>query len=83
LLELPTGRVTVGRNDDNRLVLANVSISGHHALLEVLPNALFVTDLGSTNGTLLNDQPLPEGTPTPVNEGDRLTFGALQFRVMN
>jgi uncharacterized protein YegL len=81
LLELPSGRVTLGRNDDNRLVIADASISGHHALLEVLPNALFVTDLGSTNGTKLNDQQLPEGTPTPVKDGDRLTFGALQFRV--
>jgi uncharacterized protein YegL len=81
LLELPGGRVTLGRNDDNRLVIANASISGHHALLEVLPNALFVTDLGSTNGTFLNDQKLAEGTPTPVKDGDRLTFGALQFRV--
>ena len=83
LLELPTGRVTVGRNDDNRIVIGDASISGHHALLEVLPDALFVTDLGSTNGTLLNGKKLLEGTPTPVSEGDQLTFGALQYRVMS
>lgn len=83
LLELPAGRVTVGRNDDNRIVITDASISGHHALLEVLPDALFVTDLGSTNGTLLNGKKLLEGTPTPVSEGDQLTFGALQYRVMS
>ena len=83
LLELPAGRVTVGRNDDNRIVISDASISGHHALLEVLPDALFVTDLGSTNGTLLNGKKLLEGTPTPVSEGDQLTFGALQYRVMS
>ena len=83
LLELPAGRVTVGRNDDNRIVIGDVSISGHHALLEVLPDALFVTDLGSTNGTLLNGKKLLEGTPTSVSEGDQLTFGALQYRVMS
>ncbi len=82
LLELPAGRVTLGRSEDNRLVISNASISTHHALLEVLPDALFVTDLGSTNGTYLNETRLPEGTPTPVKEGDRLTLGALQFRVM-
>ena len=83
LLELPAGRVTVGRNSDNRVVITDASISGHHALLEVLPDALFVTDLGSTNGTLLNGAKLLEGTPTAVSEGDRLTFGALQYRVMS
>ena len=83
LLELPAGRVTVGRNDDNRVTISDASISGHHALLEVLPDALFVTDLGSTNGTLLNGKKLLEGTPTPVSEGDQLTFGALQYRVMS
>ena len=83
LLELPAGRVTVGRNDDNRITISDASISGHHALLEVLPDALFVTDLGSTNGTMLNGKKLLEGTPTAVHEGDQLTFGALQYRVMS
>ena len=83
LLELPAGRVTVGRNDDNRIVITDASISGHHALLEVLPDALFITDLGSTNGTMLNGRKLLEGTPTSVSEGDQLTLGALQYRVMS
>jgi pSer/pThr/pTyr-binding forkhead associated (FHA) protein len=38
-----------------------------------------VVDLGSTNGTLVNDQPVAEAT---LEEGDRITIGrtVLEFR---
>lgn len=82
LTELPRGRVTVGRLPENTLRIPDPSVSGYHALLEVADDALFVTDLGSTNGTLLNGARLEQGVPTPLNEGDQLAFGAMQYRVM-
>ncbi len=82
LVDLPSGRTTLGRLPENTLVVPDGSVSGYHALLESLPEALFVTDLGSTNGTRVNGTALAQGTPTPVREGDQLTFGAVQYRVM-
>jgi pSer/pThr/pTyr-binding forkhead associated (FHA) protein len=42
------------------------------------PPVLTITDLGSTNGTTLNDSDdrLPEGEETPLIDGDRIHVGA-------
>jgi hypothetical protein len=52
------------------------TVSGLHARLERKAGTLFVTDLGSTNGTYINDKPIRAGgTGTPVPPGSRITFG--------
>lgn len=59
--ELKPGTTTIGRHPDNDIVIDDVSVSGHHAKLSMLPNRYldgafeyFIEDLGSTNGTSLN-----------------------------
>jgi hypothetical protein len=74
----------VGRNPDNDLVLTEATVSGRHALffLDAAARTLRVRDLGSTNGTFLNDQRLT--TPTVVNDGDKVRLGSsitIQLRV--
>ena len=80
-LELPLGKVTLGRDESNQLVLAAQSISGHHALLEVGLDELKITDLGSTNGTFVNDRRLETNETATLQEGTSLTLGAVQFRI--
>jgi len=47
--------VTIGRRDDNDLVVDNLAISGHHAVIEAEePNYYVLVDLDSRNGTFLN-----------------------------
>jgi pSer/pThr/pTyr-binding forkhead associated (FHA) protein len=54
-------------------------VSTQHAVLRIRDSALTVTDLGSTNGTSLNDseQFLPSGEETPLKDGDRIHVGAF------
>jgi Ca-activated chloride channel family protein len=82
-LELPVqpARVTLGRADDNQIVIHEASISGHHAVLEVKPDGLEVTDLQSTNGVIVNDHKLVPNVPTRLSDGDRVHFGVKQFTV--
>jgi pSer/pThr/pTyr-binding forkhead associated (FHA) protein len=50
-----------------------------HAVLERQSDGLYVVrDLGSTNGTMLNDDPAPIAprTPIPLADGDRVRVGA-------
>jgi pSer/pThr/pTyr-binding forkhead associated (FHA) protein len=50
-----------------------------HAVLELRDDGGYaVKDLGSTNGTTLNDDPalLSTSAPTPVADGDRIRLGA-------
>jgi uncharacterized protein YegL len=85
LLELPAApaRATLGRSDDNTLVIREPSVSSHHALLEVTADALSVTDLGSTNGVIVNDAKIAVNTPTTLKSGDHVQFGTKKFTVMD
>ncbi len=57
---------------------ADRGVSSQHAVLRIRDSGLTVTDLGSTNGTTLNDSDdrLPEGEETPLIDGDRIHIGA-------
>jgi hypothetical protein len=56
-------------------------VSRVHAALRLDRGQVFLIDLGSTNGTRLNGQPLPAHQPTPLANGDELRLGKLLMRV--
>ena len=68
---------TVGRSPESSLTLANSTVSGSHAELVLVDADIFVRDLDSTNGTLLNGRPL-QGVAALV-DGDILHFGNAMF----
>ena len=45
--------LTIGRKDDNLIVISDQHVSGNHARIIVRNNSLFIEDLNSTNGTSL------------------------------
>ena len=53
-------------------------MSTQHAVLRIHGSGLTITDLGSTNGTSLNDSDdlLGNGEETPLADGDRIHVGA-------
>jgi len=57
---------------------ADRGVSTQHAVLRLRDSGLTVTDLGSTNGTSLNDgeDVLREGEEVPLKDGDRIHVGA-------
>ncbi|GLJ44021.1 hypothetical protein SUGI_0917850 [Cryptomeria japonica] len=65
------GRVA-GRVD---VVIPIATVSGVHARLERIEGNLFVTDLGSTNGTYIDNNRIKAWTLSPLSPGNRLTFG--------
>lgn len=54
--ELGEERVTIGRTEDNVLVLADTSVSKQHAAIDYEGGEFFITDLGSSNGVFLNNK---------------------------
>jgi pSer/pThr/pTyr-binding forkhead associated (FHA) protein len=66
---------TAGRHEDNGYVLADPRISRVHAELRKEGNAVIVTDLGSSSGTMVNGERI--GGPTAVRHGDTISFGPL------
>ena len=51
-------RSTIGRKPHNDIQIDNLAVSGEHAIIMTILNDSFLEDLGSTNGTLVNGQPV-------------------------
>src|SRR3990172_1339091 len=49
---------TIGRKPQNDIQIDNLAVSGEHAVVVSILNDSFLEDLGSTNGTLVNGQPI-------------------------
>jgi diguanylate cyclase (GGDEF)-like protein len=77
MLRVSTGGTRLGRAADNTFQFREITISRNHATLTVDPQGVVrLTDMGSTNGTYLNDRRLPELTPARVKDGDRIRLGS-------
>ncbi len=51
-------RTSIGRKPHNDIQIDNLAVSGEHAVIVTILNDSFLEDLGSTNGTLVNGQPI-------------------------
>ena len=70
---------TVGRSDDNNLVLPDRWISRNHAMIQLMETGEFyLIDLGSRNGTFVNGRRV--SVPVTLRDGDQLTFGQTELR---
>ena len=70
------GGATLGRGDVE-IVLEDPFASSQHARIERQGGVVVLEDLGSTNGTYLNDELL--SGPQPLHTGDRIRIGDSQF----
>jgi|GEM_PF-3073411 len=81
-VELGTAEVTIGRLPDNRYVLADQQVSGHHAVIRPNPHGTghIIIDLGSMNGTFLNGQTgqLNPNVPYPLKFNEKIRLGQGQ-----
>ncbi|PZV95002.1 Inner membrane component of T3SS domain-containing protein [Micromonospora phaseoli] len=77
---LQMGSTVIGRGDQANLRLPDVGISRRHARLDFDGGQVVLTDLGSTNGTMVNGQRV---SAVALNPGDMIQLGTttLTFRV--
>jgi pSer/pThr/pTyr-binding forkhead associated (FHA) protein len=75
-ISLEKQRTTFGRNAKNVVVLADSGASGFHAEISREGGAYVLRDLGSTNGTLVDGEPVSE---TALQHGARIRMGATRF----
>ncbi len=57
-ITLSKERMTIGRRPHNDVVIENLAVSGEHAVIVTNGNDSVLEDLNSTNGTLINGQPV-------------------------
>lgn len=72
------GSIEIGREAQGIRLDQDRNASRRHARIDVDATGLRITDLGSTNGTLVNDQPV---TQSPLKLGDRIRIGNTELRI--
>jgi dipeptidyl aminopeptidase/acylaminoacyl peptidase len=77
IVALPNQVVSVGRAPDNDVVVSDPATSGRHGRIEVRSGAFWISDLGSTNGTLVNGEPVIE---RQLSHGDLIAIGQNTIR---
>jgi pSer/pThr/pTyr-binding forkhead associated (FHA) protein len=71
--------LVIGRGEQADLLLSDATVSRRHASVRQDGHTVVVTDLGSANGTYVNERPVHEGTR--VEDGDVIRLGAAELRV--
>jgi predicted component of type VI protein secretion system len=69
-------RITIGRRADNDVCLPNLAVSGEHAAVVTILADSFLEDLGSTNGTLVNGNPIVKHF---LRDRDEIDIGRHKF----
>jgi len=76
--ELEPGFNTLGRNPTNDFRIHDTTASSFHCELVVSEDSVLVRDLGSTNGTFIEGQPIQEA---PLKSGQILRLGSAELRL--
>lgn len=86
--EIDKPEVRVGRRADNDIRIDEISVSGHHAVIESVPNLYlegtvdyYIIDNNSTNGTFVND--LRINGRQRLNSHDLVRIGWNEFRFVD
>lgn len=74
------GELTIGRKNTNHLILEDQFVSGNHARVFLKNTDYMLEDMGSTNGTKLNEERLEDRVILRV--GDEIEVGSAIFRVI-
>jgi len=73
------GTLTVGRSSESDISIASDEISRQHAKLQASPAGIVVEDLGSANGTFINDKRIQTGVLKP---GEELRLDTVRFMLV-
>jgi len=81
-LPLKKGLNTFGRKAENDVQIPDPYVSGKHGVIEVLDDGIYLTDTGSTNGTLVNDAKLSAQQKTKIGKDDEIRLGSIVLKVV-
>ncbi len=79
LFRIPEGeqRLMIGRSEDSELCLRSEFVSRHHALIVCADDGLYIEDLNSFNGTIVNSKKISR---QKVKPGDTIMIGKFEIR---
>lgn len=75
-IEIEEENISIGRKPDNTIPIDNPTVSGHHCEVYREEGAYYIKDLGSTNGTRINNQDIEQ---SKLRGKDILQVGSIEF----
>ncbi|MCD6580895.1 MAG: FHA domain-containing protein [Desulfuromusa sp.] len=80
--ETENEQISIGRNPKNDIQIDNPAVSSSHAVIKKVMNTYFIEDLGSTNGTFVNEKKIDK---YELLDGDEVIIGkhSLEFRYVD
>jgi type VI secretion system FHA domain protein len=74
----------IGRQSGNDIVLPDNEkrVSSKHSRIDRAGGGLQISDLGSTNGTFVNDRKIEPNSPVDIKNGDKISIGLYQLKVV-
>lgn len=82
-LELVATETLIGRGSSCDVVLRASDVSRHHARIQRTGGGWLVEDLGSTNGSFVNDERLIPHVPHPLRTGDLLNLAGVILKMLD
>jgi pSer/pThr/pTyr-binding forkhead associated (FHA) protein len=76
------GRHSFGRKAENGIQISDPYVSGRHGEFEVTDEGVSIMDLGSTNGTFVNEAKLAEGQKSLIHPGDAVRLGQYVLEIV-
>ena len=83
---------TLGRVNEHQPIIPDIDLDPYggfeegvsrlHATIQMAPQGITVTDLGSVNGTCINGEKIPQHIPQPLAHGDVLTLGKMRIKII-
>lgn len=77
--ELTKPTTSVGRQPGNDIVLPTSAVSRYHAQFDVSEGSVYLVDLGTVNGTFVNDQQLEQHGRVNLSDGDTIVIGDVEL----
>jgi diguanylate cyclase (GGDEF)-like protein len=74
--------MTIGRDPTTEIAPSDQSISRRHAKIHQVDNQVTLTDLGSSNGTFVNDKKIEPGVPVTLQKEDMIKMGNFIFKYL-
>ncbi len=75
--------ITIGRDPKSDIVIKDDPlVSRRHAMIEKEDNVYYITDQGSTNGTYVNNNPIPKVEKYKLKRGAVIQIGKTKLTMM-
>lgn len=75
------GARSIGRTDDNDIVIPHPQVSSRHAEVKEEGGRIFLTDRGSANGTYVRGHRLQPGVPAEIGNGEKVYIGPMPLQL--